>query len=224
MLSEILEKIAKDKLGVEIGGKSDSGEVIYKNVDSMDNVVFSNETIWGNHSDEFNFFGNKKGKIIINDATNISDIGNEKYDFCFASHCLEHIANPLKAVKEWLRIIKNDGYIVLILPEKTVCFDHNRKISKFSTLLSQFEKGVNEDDLSTLVEILQNHDLSMDRPAGDLGQFTKRSLDNMNNRCLHHYVYDPQLLQDICNFFGCEFIYTVTENINIWFIMKKKTT
>jgi SAM-dependent methyltransferase len=223
MLSEVLEKIAKNKLGVEIGGKSDSGEVMYKNVDSMDNVVFSNETIWGNHSGEFNFFEDKKGKIIINDATNISDIENEKYDFCFASHCLEHIANPLKAVKEWLRIIKNDGHIVLILPEKTVCFDHNREISKFSTLLSQFEKGVNEDDLSTLVEILQNHDLSMDRPAGDLGQFTKRSLDNYNNRCLHHYVYDAQLLQDICNFFGCEFMYTETQNINIWFIMKKKT-
>ena len=33
-------------------------------------------------------------------------------------YCLEHIANPLKAINEWLRIIKNDGYIITsMVPE-----------------------------------------------------------------------------------------------------------
>ena len=32
-------------------------------------------------------------------------------------------------------------------------------------------------------------------------------LDNINNRCLHHYVYDDKLLMDICKYFACEFIY-----------------
>jgi hypothetical protein len=72
-----------------------------------------------------------------------------------------------------------------------------------------------------LNEILQNHDLSMDLPAGDLNSFTERSLQNFNNRCLHHYVYDDQLLMHICNFFKCEVIYSETKEINRWFIMKK---
>jgi hypothetical protein len=220
MLSKILKDITKERNGIEIGGPSITGEIIYMNSYNMDNVIYSKNTMWSNHTDEYNYkYG--LGKNIINDAVNIKSIDNESYDFCFSSHCLEHIANPLKAIKEWLRIIKNNGYIILILPEKTQCFDHNREISKFTRLLNQYENDVGEDDLSTLPEILKNHDLRMDLPAGDLGQFTQRSLDNYNNRCLHHYVYSEDLLKEICNYVNCEFIYTITEGVNIWFIMKK---
>jgi SAM-dependent methyltransferase len=221
MLSNILKDIVHNKFGVEIGGPSSTGVFIYKNVYNMDNVIFSKNTIWSNHTEEYNFYQNKKGKVIINDAVNISNIENDYYDFCFSSHSLEHIANPLKAIKEWLRIIKKNGYIIIIVPEKSVCFDHKREYSKFSTLLSQYVKNVGEDDLSTLPEILINHDLSLDLPAGDLGSFTKRSLDNFNNRCLHHYVYNDELLMEICKYFNCEFIYKETQGLNRWFIIKK---
>lgn len=221
MFKQLIENITLNKIGIEIGGPSETGEFIYKNSNYMDNVIFSKNTIWSNHTDEYIYYTGKTGKVIINDAVNILNVHNETYDFCFSSHCLEHIANPLKAIHEWLRIIKNNGYIIMILPEKSHCFDHKRKISSFSTLLYQYQKNVGEDDLSTLPEILANHDLAMDPPAGDLGQFTKRSLDNFNNRCLHHYVYSPDLLKEICNYFNCEFIYTITEGLNMWFIMKK---
>jgi len=221
MLDEILETITTNKIGVEIGGPSETGWVIYKQSYNMDNVIFSNNTIWSSHTEEYNYYPGKKGKVIINDAVNITNIQNETYDFCFASHCLEHIANPLKAINEWLRIIKNNGYIIIIVPEKSQCFDHKRNISSFSSLLSQYEKNVNEEDLSTLPEILQNHDLSMDFAAGNLEQFTKRSLNNFENRCLHHYVYSPDLLNEICKYCNCEFVYTITNGLNIWFIMKK---
>jgi SAM-dependent methyltransferase len=225
MLAVILTKITTNKRGVEIGGPSTqivyANNIIYKNATSMDNVIFSKNTIWSNHTKEYKYYNGKTGNVIINDAVNISGVQDEIYDFCFASHCLEHIANPLKAINEWLRIIKNEGYLILILPEKSVCFDHKREYSKFSTLLSQYEKNVGEDDLSTLPEILKNHDLSMDLPAGNLAQFRKRSLDNFNNRCLHHYVYYPELLMEICKYFKCQFIHTFTIGINIWFIIKK---
>jgi SAM-dependent methyltransferase len=217
----ILKDITNNKFGVEIGGPSSTGVFIYENVYNMDNVIFSKNTIWSNHTEEYNFYQNKKGKVIINDAVNISDIENDYYDFCFSSHSLEHIANPLKAVKEWLRIIKKNGYLIIIVPEKSACFDHKRKYSKFSTLLSQYEKNIGEDDLSTLPEILLNHDLTLDPPAGDLGSFTKRSLDNFNNRCLHHYVYNDELLMEICNYFQSEFIYKETQGLDRWFIIKK---
>jgi len=222
MLNETLSRITNNKFGVEIGGPSPTGTIIYENATSIDNVIFSKDTIWSRHTDEYHYYKNKKGKVIINDAVNISLIESECYDFCFSSHSLEHIANPLKAVSEWLRIIKEGGYVIIIVPEKSFCFDHKRNYSKFSTLLSQYEKNVGEDDLSTLPEILLNHDLTMDLPAGDLGRFTKRSLDNFNNRCLHHYVYNDELLMEICNYFNCEFIYNETIKLDRWFIMKKK--
>jgi SAM-dependent methyltransferase len=221
MLNDILSKITLNKIGVEIGGPSSTGKILYQNATTIDNVIFSANTIWSSHTDEYNYYYNKKGKVIINDAVNISLVQNECYDFCFASHSLEHIANPLKAIKEWLRIIKNDGYIIIIVPEKSCCFDHKRNYSQFSSLLAQYAKNVDEDDLSTLPEILMNHDLSMDAPAGDFAAFTKRSLDNFNNRCLHHYVYNDALLMEISNYFNCEFKYKETIGLDRWFIMKK---
>jgi SAM-dependent methyltransferase len=221
MLNNVLSSITFNKIGVEIGGPSSTGDILYQNALTIDNIIFSKDTIWSSHTDEYNYYYDKTGKVIINDAVNVSHVKNESYDFVFSSHSLEHIANPLKAVHEWLRIIKNGGYIIIIVPEKSVCFDHKRNYSKFSTLLSQYEKNVGENDLSTLPEILLHHDLSMDLPAGDLGAFTKRSLNNFNNRCLHHYVYNDELLMEICNYFNCEYIYNETQGLNRWFIMKK---
>ena len=221
VLNNVLTEITNNKLGVEIGGPSYTGYIIYENSLSIDNIIFSNNTIWSNHTEEYNYYYNKKGKVIINDAVNIQLVENDCYDFCFASHSLEHIANPLKAINEWLRIVKTNGYIIIIVPEKSVCFDHKRNYSKFATLLSQYEKNVGEDDLSTLPEILINHDLTMDAPAGNFEEFTKRSLDNFNNRCLHHYVYNDELLMEICNYFKCTFVYNETIGLNRWFIIKK---
>jgi SAM-dependent methyltransferase len=224
MLDKFLELITKNKIGVEIGGPSfDNASIIYKNAGIIDNVIYSKNTIWSNHeTNEYNYYENKIGKVIINDAVDISNINDNQYDFVFSSHTLEHIANPLKAIKEWLRIVKNDGYIIIIVPEKSWCFDHRRNYSNFSKLLEQFERNVGEDDLSTLPEILLNHDLSSDPPAGTFEEFTKRSLDNFNNRCLHHYVYSDELLLEISNYFKCIHIYNETREINRWFIMKKE--
>ena len=223
MLDKVLKEIIANKNGVEIGGPSKSGQTIYKNANMIDNIIFSKNTIWYNHeTSEYRYYENKIGKVIINDAVNISDINDNQYDFVFSSHTLEHIANPLKAIKEWLRITKKDGYVIIVVPEKSYCFDHKREYTKFETLVSQYEKNVGEDDLSTLPEILKNHDLRFDPLAGNFEQFTNRSLDNFNNRCLHHYVYNYDLLLEICNYFNCLFIFKETFGINIWFIMKKQ--
>ena len=222
MIDRILEEISTGKNGVEIGGPSPIGKTIYDNSANVDNVIFSKNTIWSQHTDEYHFSPGKVGKVIINDATIIDNVENGVYDYCFSSHCLEHIANPLKAVNEWLRIVKSGGYLIIIVPEKTECFDHRRNISQFKTLLNQFNNGVGENDLSTLREILTNHDLSMDLAAGDFESFTRRSLNNFSNRCLHHYVYSPSLLHEICDWSGCEYVYTKTYGLNMCFVMKKK--
>jgi len=41
------------------------------------------------------------------------------FDFVVAQHVLEHFADQDKALKEWLRIIKPGGYILIIHPDVT---------------------------------------------------------------------------------------------------------
>ncbi|MAG44570.1 hypothetical protein CL633_01645 [bacterium] len=53
---------------------------------------------------------------------------NETYDFVYSSHCLEHVKCPKKVLKEWIRILKPGGLLILILPHKY--FYHNVRDKK----------------------------------------------------------------------------------------------
>ena len=83
MLVDILSDITLNKIGVEIGGPSNTGDILYKNATNIDNIIFSKNTIWSNHTDEYNYYENKKGKVIINDTVNITLVQPDCYDFVF---------------------------------------------------------------------------------------------------------------------------------------------
>jgi len=121
--------------------------------------------------------------------------------FLIASHILEHIANPLLALKEWKRLIKSNGIILLILPWKNNTFDHKRNVTTFEHLLEHYINNTDEHDLSHLDEILKLHDLAMDPPAGNIAQFAERSKKNYENRALHQHVFDFGLILQSLHFF-----------------------
>ena len=207
-------KYFTDKTGIEIGGPSTvfSKEIpIYQVIDSLDGCNFSSQTIWEGtilEGENFNFFENKKGHQYICEANNLDAIPSEKYDFLIASHCLEHCANTLKTVEEWLRVIKKGGAILLILPDKRYTFDYSRPVTTFEHLINDLKNDIDEKDLTHLKEILELHNLNMDLPAGTKEQFKERSLNNYQNRGLHHHVFDFKLLQNVYNHFDISIINT----------------
>ena len=211
-----LENLFKNKKGLEIGGPSKffmrNGYLpVYTDAASLDNLNFSSTTIWtGTINEESGFLINNKqaGKQYIADATDLSVLKNIYYDFILSCNNIEHIANPLKAVEQWLSVLNKDGAIVIIAPRKESNFDHNRDIVKFDHLMSDYIDNTNEHDLTHLEEILQLHDLKMDRPAGTIDQFRERSLKNFENRCLHHHVFDLEVLKEIYRYFGLSVIKT----------------
>jgi len=52
MLNQFLTEITYNNLGVEIGGPD--ATIIYKNATSIDNVIFSKDTIWISHNTDYN--------------------------------------------------------------------------------------------------------------------------------------------------------------------------
>jgi SAM-dependent methyltransferase len=184
--------------GLEIGGSSSYFKNYYPNV-QLDNVTFARKTIWGEFGEDYIIDGRLMGKQFICEATDLKV--NSKYDFVLSSNCIEHIANPLKAVKEWIRVLKKGGLIVVVAPRKESNFDHRRGITEFNHLVHDYENNIPETDLTHLPEILELHDLPLDPPAGTLEQFKERSLRNIENRCLHHHVFDLDLLLRIYEYF-----------------------
>lgn len=52
------------------------------------------------------------------DATFMEGVEDATYDFIHSSHCLEHLSNPYLALRNWWRILKPGGYLILLVPHR----------------------------------------------------------------------------------------------------------
>jgi hypothetical protein len=115
---------------------------------------------------------------------------------------LEHTANPILALLEWKRLLTDGGTLVLLLPDKRHTFDHRRPVTTLEHLADDFKAGRGADDLTHLPEILELHDLERDPDAADMEAFKARSRRNLENRCLHHHVFDVRLARELVEYSG----------------------
>jgi SAM-dependent methyltransferase len=206
----------KNKNGIEIGGPSfifsEKGLIpIYPIVDNLDGCNFSNFTIWEGSIEDgksYKFYENKAGVQFIKEATDLKAIADKKYDFVISTNCLEHMANPLKALEEWSRVLNNEGMLLLILPNKEYTFDHKRKDTSFEHLMDDYRNNTDESDMTHLEEILKLHDLNRDKPSGSFIEFKTRSLKNIENRALHHHVFSLSLMKEIVDYLGLTLQYS----------------
>ncbi len=201
--------------GLEIGGPSamfdDHGILpVYSCLERLDNCNFSKSTVWEGTLKEgltFQFHKNKPpGLQFISEAADLTTIASESYDCLLSSNTIEHVANPLKALYEWKRVIKEHGHLLLVVPHRDGTFDHNRPVTSLSHIVQDYERGMSEDDLTHLDEILKLHDLEMDPAAGDAQAFRERSLKNVENRCLHHHVFDTALVLQLLHFINMQIV------------------
>jgi SAM-dependent methyltransferase len=211
-VTEEYEFAFNNKIGIEIGGPSFFFQYvlpIYNFINSLDGLNFSNDTVWEGTIDaqeRYQYFGKRTGKQFIGEASKLDFLDSNIYDFVISSNCLEHVANPIKALHEWIRIMKSGAYLLLVLPKKASNFDHRRPITLFEHLVDDYEKSIDEHDLTHLPEIMELHDLTKDLPAGNIYDFEKRSNQNFDNRCLHHHVFDLELIERLIRHVGLDVI------------------
>ncbi|MFC1559499.1 methyltransferase domain-containing protein [Candidatus Margulisiibacteriota bacterium] len=140
------------------------------------------------------------------DALELKMISSEAYDFVLSSHTIEHIANPLKALTEWLRILKGKGIILLVVPNKERTIDHKRPVTALAHLIEDFKGNVGADDDTHSQEILELVD-----PTYDFGPYNRQVFEDLvkNNsakRVMHLHVYNKQLLIEIFNYLGLQIL------------------
>lgn len=208
-----LQPVFQDKYGFEIGGPSKIFEKnylpVYSWAKSIDGCNFSNKTLWEGSIDrpEYSYYPGKVGKQFILEASDLNSIKSNTYDFLLSSHSLEHIANPLKALKDWIRVLTPGGHILLILPDRHSTFDRKRKYTPFEHLLQDYQNNTQENDLTHLPEVLSLHDLSLDPLAGkDFEAFKRRCEQNLEHRGMHHHVFSQNLLKQMLEHFQVKVI------------------
>lgn len=193
-----MRPFVENKCGLEIGGPSGIFRAthllpVYAACARIDVCNFSSENIWTTPKDDQRFEGHLGAKFTA-EASDLSLIGDETYDFVIASHVLEHTANPLLALQEWKRVLRPEGVLLLVVPDKRVSFDRRREFTSFHHIEADLQRNTSENDLTHLNEVLSLHDFASDPGAGSREKFHDRCLQNFSVRAMHHHVFSPELL------------------------------
>ena len=79
---------------------------------------------------------------VIGSAEDLSPFEDSSLDFVIASHLLEHLEDPIAALLEFERVLRNGGVVYLGLPDQRGSFDRERELTSVSHLIRDHEDGV----------------------------------------------------------------------------------
>jgi len=183
-----LEQIFSNKNALEIGGPSSLLNSFYTHLEQL--TVLNYEPAMTKHSQVGN------SPVIYGDATNEDILTqlDEKYDLLITSHTLEHIANPIKALKIWKQLLKTGGTILSIVPCKHHCWDKARSYTTLSHLIKDYMYNTLESDLT---HVHESNCMIETRP----NYYNDVGVSN-DARVIHHHVYSKSILSEMHSYAG----------------------
>jgi SAM-dependent methyltransferase len=140
-----------DKTVLRIGGKV---RLIDRLIDGAQKVLDTNATAVR--------LGRPNRVDILRDAHQIPEVESASVDLVASSHTIEHLVNPLLALTEWHRTLRQGGYIYSVVPNYVHTFDHRRQLTDLEHLIADMKTGSTDPDWHHIVEFLRNHDCDRD--------------------------------------------------------------
>jgi len=52
------------------------------------------------------------------DAETLADLADGSFDFLYSSNCLEHMADPIGALSNWIRVVRDGGHVLFSVPDE----------------------------------------------------------------------------------------------------------
>lgn len=140
--SSLAHKYLDGLKGIEIGASAHNPFNIKNCVyvdysDSMD-TIFKKE--------EENLCGKKQKVDVVSQGDDLPFEDNS-LDYVLSSHVIEHFFDPIKAIKEWLRVLKVGGYIFLICPQVSRVKDEHRPITTLQELIDRHVGNIKPEDI-----------------------------------------------------------------------------
>jgi len=190
-----LIELFNKKNALEIGGPSIWMDYLYPH---LEKIIFFNNSISlkaytpSNHSHD----------IVYGDATNKKDLEqffHSKFNLCFTSHVLEHVANPIKSLNIWKQVLDENGLIINVVPNKILCWDRNREYTSLSHLMEDYENDISENDMT---HVCESSCMVETRPS----YFSDVGVTN-EYRIIHHHVFSKETMIHIHEFVGFKTIF-----------------
>lgn len=203
----MIELIKHCKSIAEFGGPSSLFEDIYKMFPNIDGYNMFENNYW---QKEFKETYKGTGKQFNQDVVNIET--DQRYDLILCSHVIEHIANPLKALLNWGKVLNPGGLILSIIPDKSQMFDCKRPLTRMDHLVMDQFNNVGEEDEMHIKEALE---LFVNNGGYDYENYVKSSKNNELYRAIHHHCFDSKLIRQMFEFLFYKVIYQDQQGMHI---------
>lgn len=145
--SFIVHKYLNGLRGIEIGGAAHNNF----GLDALNVDILTHEGPNDSYRNEQLKYGTKVKPVDIISSGDALPFNDNRLDFVFSSHVLEHFFDPIKALKEWMRVVKPGGYIVMVVPHKERTPDKEKPRTPLQELIDRHEGKI----INTITE--DNH-------------------------------------------------------------------
>lgn len=78
---------------------------------------------------------------IIDDGETLKTFSDSSLDFVIASHFIEHTQNPINTLKNFNRVLKLDGVVLLVVPDRHATFDKERPPTSWEHVYNDYING-----------------------------------------------------------------------------------
>lgn len=155
---------------------------------------------------------------IIGDAHRLPGIDASSYDVIVSSHTIEHLVNPMLALRTWRNALRGGGYIYSVVPNYVHTFDHLRTPTTLAHLVDELNSGDTAINWFHVVEFLRHHDV--DKDLVYKGDRKKHFEDFIQAPHLHtHYhVFDLPLVYAMHEYCGYKTVACFESEISIHYV------
>jgi SAM-dependent methyltransferase len=151
---------------------------------------------------------------VVADASSIP-ICDAQFDFLISSHCLEHVPNTLRTLKEWARVIRPNGILFLVLPHCERTFDRYRARTTLEHHIQDLDRvGNAKSDPSHFEEMKNGWLLNAESFEEQKRIYEKEwgaavwDFDfRVQNDVLHYHVWTQSEMVDIVRHLGFDILY-----------------
>ena len=134
---------------------------------------------------------------ILGDAETLDNISGNSYDFLISAHVIEHMRNPLFALEQWVRVVRPEGKIYLIVPDKRITFDKRRVRTTLSHIILDYRRPSAERDYEHFLDYAVHvHNMSEEDAVVEADRLISTDYS------IHFHVFLPSDILRLLNWFS----------------------
>jgi SAM-dependent methyltransferase len=89
---------------------------------------------------------------VIDDAETLGTVADGRFDFLVAAHVIEHMRDPIGALLQWMRVVRDGGLVYLVVPDKRRTFDQPRVRTTLAHLVLDHQQPSAERDFEHFLD------------------------------------------------------------------------